>query len=61
MAVVCAGGQVNGVDLEPTNVTLVAALCCCTASPVTGCLEVRFTQRVNLHMLRSEVNRSGRH
>jgi hypothetical protein len=48
MTVVCAGGQVNGGDREPVNVSLVAALCCCIASPVTRCLEGRFTQRVNL-------------
>jgi hypothetical protein len=32
MTVVYAGGQVIGVDLEPMNVSLVAALCCYTAA-----------------------------
>ena len=30
MKVVCAGGQVNGGDLESVDVSLVAAPCCCT-------------------------------
>lgn len=44
MTVVCAGGQVDGVDLESMDVNLIAALWRCTASSlrrissaVTGC------------------------
>ena len=35
MTVVCAGGQVNGGDREPSE----CQSGCCTASPVTRCLE----------------------
>jgi len=38
MTVVCAGQQVNRIDPGSVDVGLVAALCCYTASLVTGCL-----------------------
>ena len=38
MTVVCAGQQVNRIDLGSVDVGPVAALCCCTASLVSGCL-----------------------
>jgi hypothetical protein len=48
MKVVCAPQQVNGIDPGSVDAALLAALCCCTASLVIGCLEGRFMQRVNL-------------
>jgi hypothetical protein len=46
MTVVCAGGQVNGIDLEPMIVSLVAALWCCTGLTLAG--RVRGRPRLNM-------------
>ena len=42
ITVVCAGAQVSRGDREPMNVSLVAALCWCTACLVPRCFEDRF-------------------
>ena len=55
MTVVCAGQQVNRIDLGSEDVGLVAAHCCCTACLATGCLGVHFVVGLNFDVPRSEI------